>query len=89
LLLSRTSAFSYLTRALAVEVTTTIRHIPQEVALGRKEGLARRCVANLDSLRTIPLVSLHARAGKLAANRQVDVTRALGHALHWPELSGL
>ena len=53
LLLSRTSAFSYLTRVLVVEVTTTIRGIPQEVALGRREGLSRPCVANLDALRTI------------------------------------
>jgi mRNA interferase MazF len=88
LLLSRTSAFAYLSRVLVVEVTTTIRGIPQEVSLGRRDGLARPCVANLDALRTIPTTSLVGRAGRLAAVRHVEVKRALGHALHWPELTG-
>ena len=89
LLLSRTSAFAYLTRVLVVEVTTTIRGIPQEVPLGRREGLARHSVANLDALRTIPLQCFDTRLGGLAAPRHVEVKRALGHALHWPELTGL
>jgi mRNA-degrading endonuclease toxin of MazEF toxin-antitoxin module len=89
LLLSRTSAFAYLTRVLVVEVTTTIRGIPQEVSLGRREGLAGPCVANLDALRTIPTSRLESRAGRLAVRRHVEVKRALGHALHWPELTAL
>lgn len=89
LLLTRTPAFAYLTRVAAVEVTTTIRAIPQEVLLGKAEGLPRRCVANLDTLRTIPRSCLVARSGKLAASRHVEVKRALGHALHWPELTTL
>jgi len=89
LLLGRTSAYSYLARVLAVEVTTTIRGIPQEVALGRQEGLPRRCVANLDALRTLPHEGLRTRAGRLGASRHVEVKRALGHVLGWPELTGL
>ena len=89
LLLGRTPAFSYLTRVLVVEVTTTIRAIPQEVALGRREGLPRPCVANLDALRTIPRDSLDVRIGRLSSRREVEVKRALGHVLHWPELTGL
>ena len=89
LLLGRTSSFSYLTRILAVEVTTTIREIPQEVALGRPEGLSRRCVANLDTMRTIPRESLSTRAGRLGQHRHREVKRALGHVLGWPELTGL
>ena len=87
LLLGRTSSFAYLTRVLVVEVTTTVRGIPQEVPLGRREGLARACVANLDALRTIPRASLDAWIGTLAASRHVEVNRALGHVLHWPELT--
>jgi len=89
LLLGRTAAFAYLTRVLAVEVTTTIRGIPQEVMLGKREGLSTRCVANLDAMRTIPRASLVSRVGALSTSRHVDVKRALGHVLHWPELSGL
>ena len=89
LLLGRTRAYSYLTRVLAVEVTTTIRAIPQEVTLGRREGLSRACVANLDTLRTIPRVSLRRRVGRLSLPRHAEVKRALGHVLGWPELTAV
>lgn len=89
LLLSRTSAFAYLTRVLVVEVTTTIRGTPQEVTLGKREGLPRACVANLDALRTIPRACLELPIGKLAVGRHKEVKRALGHVLHWPELTAL
>jgi len=89
LLLGRNSAFAYLSRTLAAEVTTTVRAIPQEVSLGRREGLPRPCVANLDTLRTIPVACLDALVGRIAAGRHVEVKRALGHVLHWAELTGL
>lgn len=89
LLLGRTSSFNYLKRVLVVEVTTTVRGIPQEVKLGKREGLARACVANLDALRTIPVSVLESSIGMLAARRHDEVKRALGHALHWPELTSL
>jgi mRNA interferase MazF len=89
LLLSRSAAYSYLTRVVAVEVTTTVRGIPQEVPLGKREGLPRHSVANLDTLRTLPIACLASRAGRLAARRHVEVKRALGHLLHWPELTAL
>ena len=89
LLLGRTAAFAYLTRPLVVEVTTTIRGIPQEVSLGKREGLPRRCVANLDALRTVPRECLRRRIGQIAPRRYVEVKRALGHVLHWVELTGL
>jgi mRNA interferase MazF len=87
LLLGRSSALAYLSRVLAAEVTTTVRAIPQEVSLGRREGLAKPCVANLDNLRTIPVSCLETLVGRIAAPRQVEVKRALGHVLHWPELT--
>ena len=89
LLLGRTSAMPYLDRVLAAEVTTTIRAIPQEVTLGRQEGLPRRCVVNLDATRTVPVSCLSLRIGAVAARRHVELKRALGHVLHWPELTSL
>lgn len=87
LLLGRTPSYSYLTRVLVVEVTTTIRGIPQEVLLGKHEGLTRSCVANLDAIRTIPRESLTTRIGKLRATKHREIKRALGHVLLWPELT--
>ncbi len=89
LLLGRTPSLSYLARVFVVEVTSTIRAIPQEVLLGKREGLSRPCVANLDAVRTIPRSCLVSRVGKLAAHRHVEVKRAMGHVLHWPDLTGL
>ena len=89
LLLGRSASFAYLTRVLVVEVTTTIRNIPQEVLLGASEGLRKACVANLDTLRSLPRDRLDLRIGSLHPSRHAEVKRALGHVLHWPELTGL
>jgi mRNA interferase MazF len=89
LLLSRSGSYAYLHRVLAAEVTTTVRRIPQEVALGRSEGLRRSCVANLDNVQAIPKRLLNERIGSLPAGRVAEVKRALGHALGWHEITGL
>lgn len=87
LLLSRDSAYEYLNRVIAVEVTSRIRGIPQEVPIGPREGLPQRSVANLDNLRAIPKAALEEKVGRLSAQRIGEVKRSLGHALGWIELS--
>ena len=89
MLLSRNGAYGYLSRVLAVEVTTKIRAIPQEVVLGRHEGMPRRCVANFDNLRAVPVSALVEQIGRLSALRVAEVKRSLGHAVGWFELTGL
>ena len=71
------------------EVTTTVRGIPQEVALGRREGLDRPSVVNLDNVYAIARMRLGERIGHLAVGRERDVKRALGYALDWEELKVL
>jgi mRNA interferase MazF len=87
LLLTRDAAYAYLNRVLAVEVTTRARGIPQEVELGVREGLPKRCVANLDNVRAVPKAALRALAGRIATTRTPELKRALGHALGWAELT--
>jgi mRNA interferase MazF len=87
LLLSRDAAYEFLNNVLAAEVTTTVRGIPQEVALGPREGLPRRCVANFDSLHAVPRAALQCRACSLPRSRIAEVKRALGCAVGWPELT--
>jgi mRNA interferase MazF len=89
LLLSRNGSYDYLSRVLAVEVTTKIRAIPQELVLGRREGMPQRCVASFDNLRAVPVSMLVEQIGALSAARIVEVKRALGHALGWIELTML
>ncbi len=86
LLLSRTPAYEYLQKVLVVEVTTRVRGIPQEIALGKREGLPRACVANLDTVRPIERGLIGDRLGLLAASRHREVKRAMGYALDWAEL---
>jgi mRNA interferase MazF len=86
LLLTRDDGYSYLNKFIVVEITTTIRNIPVEVSLGRREGLPKPCVANCDNLRTLPRQSLEKRISRLPAARTGEVKRALGYALGWEEL---
>ena len=86
LLLTRTPAYEYLNKVIVAELTTTIRGIPQEVRLGRREGLRQPCVANLDNVHVVLKRLLGERAGALAPARHAEVKRALGHALDWHEL---
>ena len=87
LLLSRDGAYQYLSRVLAVEVTSHRRGIPQEIELGAREGLPRHCVANFDNLRAVPKQALRTCAGQLSSRRVAEAKRALGHALGWVELT--
>lgn len=87
LLLSRNPAYAYLNKVLVAEITTTIRGIPQEVRVGRPEGLASASVVNLDNLHTITKKQLARRAGSLHPSRETEVKRSLGHALGWVELT--
>ena len=89
LLLTRPAAYAYLTRIVVAEVTSTVRGNPVEVTLGKREGLARASVANLDSIHVVPRAALGERIGALAPSRHVEVKRALGYALGWAELKSL
>ena len=86
LLLTRDRAYSYLNKFVAVEITSTVRQIAVEVPLGKPEGLARRCVANCDNIRTVSRSALVKRIGQLGPNRRSELKRAVGHALAWDEL---
>jgi mRNA-degrading endonuclease toxin of MazEF toxin-antitoxin module len=86
LLLSRDRAYAFLSSVLAAEITTRIRSIPQELLLGRREGLPAACVANFDHLHSVRIARLEDKIGSLSPARVAELKRALGHALGWPEL---
>jgi mRNA-degrading endonuclease toxin of MazEF toxin-antitoxin module len=89
LLLTRTPAYQYLAKVIVAEITTTVRGIPQEVSLGRREGLGRALVANLDNIHVIPTARVAELLGSLGIARHSEVKRALGYAFDWPELKVL
>jgi mRNA-degrading endonuclease toxin of MazEF toxin-antitoxin module len=71
---------------MVVAATTTIRKIPQEVRVGRREGLMQDSVVNLDNTHAVPKVCLGELIGTLAPARRREVKRALGYALDWAEV---
>ena len=88
-LLTRSAGYEYLAKVIVAEITTTIRGIPQEVALGRREGVRQRCVANFDNVHVILKSALRERVGEVPASRHQEIKRALGYALDWAELKVL
>jgi mRNA interferase MazF len=80
-LLSRNEAYAVRELVTVAPVTTRIRNIPTEVELSRADGLPKRCVANLDTITTIPKQALAARLAVLPPLRIAAVERALRFAL--------
>lgn len=80
-LLSRNEAYAVRALVTVAPVTSRGRHIPTEVSLGVEEGLPKRCVANLDTITTIPKQSLTERLTNLTPTKLAAVEQALKFAL--------
>ncbi|MBI5480669.1 MAG: type II toxin-antitoxin system PemK/MazF family toxin [Deltaproteobacteria bacterium] len=77
LVLTRNSALAYLTRVTVAPVTTTIRGVPSEIALGAESGLKTPSAANLHNLVTVERSRLGRWLGALAAARRDELRAAL------------
>ena len=80
-LLSRNEAYAVRELVTVVPVTTRVRQIPTEVVLGVAEGLPKPCVANLDTITTIPKKTLSERITVLSPEKLAAVERAVKFAL--------
>jgi len=89
LLLTRSTAYAYLNKLIVAEVTSTIRDIPQEVSVGKREGLSNPSVVNFDNVHVVAKARIDDFIGRLSVSRHREVKRALGFALDWPELKAL
>jgi len=81
LLLSRNEAYSVRSLVIVAPVTTRIRGIPSEVPLGADDGLPQDCVANLDTITTIPKDCLRSRLAVLSAKKLKEIEAAIHFAL--------
>lgn len=84
-LLSRNEAYAVRELVTVAPVTPRIRQIPAEVSLGEKGGLPKKCVANLDTVTTIPKRTLTERITTLAPEKLSAVDAALTFALGLPD----
>ncbi len=76
-LLSRNEAYTVRSLVIVAPVTTRIRHIPSEVQLGIDDGMQQECVANLDTITTIPKDCLQTRLAMLSSKKLKEVEAAI------------
>ena len=81
ILLSRDEAYEIRRLVTVAPVTTRVRGIPVEVALGPKDGMPRECVINFDTVTTIPKDALRERLTVLSRAKMTAVEGALKFAL--------
>lgn len=80
-LLSRDEAYRVRTAVTVAEITSTIRDIPVEVVLTKKDGLPKHCVANLDTVITIRKDLLIERISLLNPEKIEQIENAIKFAL--------
>lgn len=81
LVVSRDAANNVMKKVLVAPVTTTIRNVPSELALGSEEGMPRPSVASFDNLQAFPKAMLVRRLGSLGLERSRDICRAAAATL--------
>jgi mRNA-degrading endonuclease toxin of MazEF toxin-antitoxin module len=62
-------------------VTRTVRQLPTEVVLGRRQGLPVPCVANLDNILTVPRQRLKRLMGACDVSKLEELNLAIKAAL--------
>jgi len=80
-LLSRNEAYDVRSLVIVAPVTTRIRHIPSEVPLGIDDGMPQDCVANLDTITTIPKDCFQSRLTILSTKKLKEVEAAIRFAI--------
>ena len=80
LVLSRQEALQSLHTAIVAPITSTIRKLPSEVAVGVDEGLQHDSAVNLDNVRIVEQHGLRGFVGTLSAGKMGKVCEALAFA---------
>ena len=80
-LLSRDEAYAIRELVTVAPVTTRKRNLPVEVPLGKKDGLPKACVVNLDTITTIPKKLLENRITMLKVPQILAIDDAIRFSL--------
>ena len=83
-ILTRDAVLHSIASVIVALVTRTVRELPTEVVLGRKQGLPVRCVANFDNILTVPRHRLTRLMGACDSTKIHDVNRAIKASLDVP-----
>jgi mRNA interferase MazF len=79
--LTRDSAISYLSTVSVAPITSTIRGVPSEVALGEDDGMKTPCAVNLHNMITVVQGRLGKRVARLSGPRMDEICAALRFSL--------
>lgn len=79
-ILTRPAAIPVLNALVVAPASRTIRGIPNEVRLGRGDGMPAECALSFDNLLTVPKALLVARITRLSQTRLEEVCAALAIA---------
>ena len=85
LILTRSSAIAYLSRVTVAPITSTIRGVSSEVALGSEDGMRQPCAVNLHNLVTVSQQGLGRLLTQLSPRRMKEVCAALAFSLECGE----
>lgn len=83
-ILTRDAVLHSIGGIVIVLVTRTVRQLPTEVVLGRRQGLPVRCVANLDNVLTVPRQRLKRLMGACDAAKIAELNQAIKVAFDVP-----
>jgi mRNA interferase MazF len=79
--LTRGRVAERLTRVVVAPITTTVRDLATEVAVGSAEGVADGSVANLDNVQLIDVDRLLRPAGQVGRDRWEELCAAMAAVL--------
>ena len=79
--LTRASIVDHLARVTVAPLTSTIRGVASEVALGTEDGLKQPCAINLHNIVTVPKEGLGRRVAQLNDRRLDQICAAIAYAL--------
>ncbi len=82
LVLTRNSILEYLGEVTIAPITSTIRNIPSEVFLSRKDGLRKDCTVNCDHIQTVSKGRIGSLITILSAEKIQQVRDAISFALN-------
>lgn len=79
-ILTRQAAIAVLGSVLVAPATRTVRNIPTEVALTRRDGMLDDCALSFDNLTTVPKAMLTERITRLRPAKLAELCAALDTA---------
>lgn len=80
LILTRESKWHLLTWVTVAPITSTIRGITSEVAVGPRNGLDRESTVSCDNITTVPTTAVGETVGLLFDDQEPELARAISDA---------